>query len=85
MSTKVRLDDETGRVLRNAATRMGVSEQELLREAVARFLSLDSNINPIDVPVAKRMAQPTVPFMDVEPSIRLPAGVGSLDLLGRDR
>lgn len=83
MATNLRLDPEAAEALRAAARASGRSQQDLLREAVDRFLGLGST-TARDRAVASGLVKAPIPFVDAEPTVRLPAGSSSLDLLERD-
>lgn len=70
--------------LRAAARRTGRSQQDLLREAVNRFLAIGPSDSPRDRAVAAGLVKAPTPFQDVQPTIVLPEGVATLDLLERD-
>jgi hypothetical protein len=83
MATNLRLSAEAADALREAAAASGRPQQELLREAVDRYLGLTTT-SERDRAVASGMVKPPTPFLDVEPSIRLRGSNTSLDLLERD-
>jgi hypothetical protein len=84
MSTNLRLDERAAAALRAAAAKSGRSQQELLREAVNRYLGLDAAQNSRDLALAKGLVKAPTPMRDVEPEIHLAPGMGTLDLLDRD-
>jgi hypothetical protein len=69
------------RALRDAARATGRSQQELIREAVERYLVVGSNSGERDRLIAAGIVRPATPFPDVEPWLALPAGTTSLELL----
>ncbi len=84
VSTNLRLNDDAVAALRDAARRTGRSQQDLLREAVNRFLGIGPSDNPRERAVTAGLVKAPSPFQDVEPSVVLPEGVDVLDLLDRD-
>ncbi len=84
MSTNLRLGDAAVAALRDAARRTGRSQQDLLREAVNRFLGIGSFDSPRDRAVAAGLVKAPTPFEDVAPTVVLPPGIAALDLLDRD-
>lgn len=66
------------------AQRTGRSQQDLLREAVDRHLGLSPAKSSRERAVRDGLVEPPTPFRDVVPSIELPGGLTSLDLLDRD-
>ena len=85
MATNLRLGAEAEAALRAEAERTGRSQQDILREAVGRYLGLiPSQANEADMLIIRgKVAPPRVPFRDVRPRLRLRPGEGSLDLLDR--
>lgn len=83
MATNLRLDEDAAEALRAAARASGRSQQDLLREAVARFLGLGST-STRERAVANGLVQAPAPFVDAEPTVRLPDGKSSLGLLERE-
>jgi predicted transcriptional regulator len=88
MAVNLRLTPEMTSALQAEADRTGKSQQEILREAVARHLHLvgdERQANDRDRARAARMVTPArVPYRRVTPRVRLPKGVDSLELLDRD-
>ncbi len=84
MATNLRLSARTAQALREASLRSGRSQQELLREAVDRYLGLEEGATDRDRAIALGVVNRPTPFQDVRPTIVLPAGLTSLDLLDRD-
>ncbi len=84
MSTNLRLSDELADALRDAARRRGQSQQEIVREALARELGLASDMTAMERAVRAGTVEAPEPFRDVEPTLVLPKGMSSLDLLDRD-
>jgi hypothetical protein len=75
--------------LRLEATRRGRSQQELIREAVDRYLGLsqadDEPRSDAEALIASGRVLPArSPFRDVQPTLRLPRGVTTQDLLDRE-
>lgn len=83
MATNLRLSEEAAAALRTAACSTGRSQQDLIREAVDRFLGLPASSDR-DRAVASGLVKAPASFVDVRPSISLPGDVSILDLLERD-
>lgn len=88
MATNLRLRPETEEALRNEAARTGRSQQDLIREALDRFLGLIES-SPArtsrDDLIARGVVIPArVPYRRPHRLIELPDGVSSLDLLDRE-
>ncbi|MGI8612797.1 MAG: ribbon-helix-helix protein, CopG family [Nocardioidaceae bacterium] len=83
MATNLRLSAETATALRAAAESTGRSQQDLLRDAVNRYLGL-SGESDRERGVRSGLVRPPSSFVDVTPSVQLAAGVSILDLLDRD-
>lgn len=84
VATNLRLRPEVAQALRAAAERSGRSQQDLLREAVERYLGLAPEQSELDRAIAEGLVRPPTPFRDVHPRATLPEGVTTLDLLDRD-
>jgi hypothetical protein len=89
MATNLRLRPETEAALREEAARSGRSQQELIREAVDRFLGLIERPTAIPGSIEDLYARgvlipPREPMRHAKNPIRLPPGVTSLDLLDRE-
>lgn len=88
MATNLRLRPEAERALREAAERTGRSQQELMREAIDRYLGLDiaaPGHDSLDDLIAKGLVIPAKqPLTKPHRRLTLPAGVTSLDLLDRE-
>ena len=84
MSTNLRLTERAVAALRAAAVKSGRSQQDLLREAVDRYLGLDDPQNSRERALSHGLVKAPTPMRDVEPSIRLNPGAGTLDLLDRE-
>lgn len=87
MATNLRLRPEAETALREAAERTGRSQQELIREALDRYLGLGANPHSpsIDKLVADgTLIPPRIPYRRPHRLIELPEGVTSLDLLDRE-
>ena len=80
----MRLSPETARALKEASRVTGRSQQDLIRDAVDRFLGIGSAIGERERLIAAGAIIPGAPFQDVEPWLVLPPGMTSLDLLDRD-
>jgi hypothetical protein len=89
MAVNLRLTPEVASALQAESDRTGKSQQEILREAVARHLHL---VGDEQMPVSDRDSARTahlvsparVAYRKVAPRLRLPKGVDSLELLDRD-
>ncbi|WP_375477707.1 ribbon-helix-helix protein, CopG family [uncultured Jatrophihabitans sp.] len=84
MSTNLRLSEELAGALRAAAARSGRSQQEVVRSALAKELGLHPELSPLERAVRAGLVEAPEPFVDHEPTLRLPKGMSSLDLLERD-
>ncbi|MGQ0626327.1 MAG: ribbon-helix-helix protein, CopG family [Sporichthyaceae bacterium] len=84
MATNLRLDERAASALRDASRRTGRSQQELLREAIDRYLGLAAEDRSLDRAVASGLVKPPSPFLDLQPRIRLSGALSTLDLLDRD-
>lgn len=84
MATNLRLTDDAVTALRDAARRTGRSQQDLLREAVNRYLGIGAKDSPRDRAVTAGLVKAPSPFEDVAPTVVLPGGRSILDLLDRD-
>ncbi len=84
MSTNLRLSPAAEVALRDAARTSGRSQQELLREAVDRYLAVSPETGTRDRAVAAGLVRPPSPFRDTKPSVRLSQGSSTLELLARD-
>jgi hypothetical protein len=84
----LRLAPELAAALQAEAERTGQSQQEILRQAVARHLHLVDDDTPNsdrDTARANQVVRPArVPYRKVKPRPTLPQGTTSLDLLDRD-
>jgi hypothetical protein len=83
MATTLRLSSEAVDALRAAAKRSGRSQQDLLREAVDRYLGLGARTDPDRAMAHGRVKRPTA-FRDVRPLAPVPGTLTTLDLLDRD-
>jgi hypothetical protein len=86
MATNLRLRPEAEAALRVEAERSGRSQQEILREALDRYLNLTGGDQAGDDPLLRSGAllPPRTHYQKVTPTTTLPVGVTSLDLLDRD-
>jgi plasmid stability protein len=84
MSTNLRLSEELAEALREEAARQGRSQQDIVREAIAKELGMASELSPMELAVRAGTVEAPEPFRDVEPTLRLPKGTSSLDLLDRE-
>ena len=84
----LRLPPETERALRAEAARSGRSQQQLIREALDRYLQSSddrSRASTAESLIASRRLLPArTPFRDVVPKLRLPSGITTGDLIARD-
>lgn len=84
MSTNLRLSSEAAAALREAAAESGRSQQELIREAVDRYLGRTGEPGPLQRAIESGLVNPPTRFQDIAPSIRLQHGLTTEDLLDRD-
>lgn len=84
MSTNLRLSDELAGALRQEAARRGRSQQEIVREALAKELGLASDLTAMQRAVRAGAVEQPDPFRDVQPTLALPKGKSTLDLLERE-
>ena len=84
VSTNLRLSEAAAAALQTASRRTGRSQQELLREAVDRYLGLNDDQSSLDRAVAAGLVRPPAPFRDVEPVLEPDEAVTTLEWLGRD-
>lgn len=88
MATNLRLRPDAEEAVRREAERTGRSQQELIREAVDQYFQLSAPNGPrteAESLVASGVVlPPRSPFRQVSPSLSLPEGKTSVDLLGRD-
>lgn len=84
MSTNLRLSEELAGALREEAARRGKSQQEVVREAIAKELGLVPDLSPMELAVRAGTVEAPEPFRDLAPTLTLPKGTRSLDLLDRE-
>ena len=84
MSTNLRLSAELAGALREAAARRGRSQQDIVREAIAKELGLAPALTAMDRAVRAGTVAAPEPFRDVEPTLTLPNDTNSMDLLDRE-
>jgi len=84
VAVNLRLSDDAAAALRAASRRTGRSQQELLREAVDRYLGLERPATAREQAIASGLVRPPTEFRDFEPTVQLRAGVTTADLLDRD-
>jgi predicted DNA-binding protein len=84
VSTNLRLSDELAEALREEAARQGRSQQDIVREAIAKELGMASESTSMERAVRAGTVEAPEPFRDVEPTLALPPGTRSLDLLDRE-
>jgi predicted transcriptional regulator len=83
VSTNLRLSDELGDALRRAAEQRGQSQQQIVRDAIAKELGLAEQSTPMMRAIQSGLLKPPTPHQEVA-AIRLPEGTTTLDLLDRD-
>lgn len=86
MATNLRLRPEAEAALRAEAERSGRSQQEILRDALDRYLNLAGGDQPSEDPLLRSgvLLPPRTPYRKVTPVTTPPGGVTSLNLLDRD-
>ena len=84
MATNLRLNERTAKALREAAKSRGKSQQQIIREALERFLGLEEELTDRDRAIASGLVKEGTPYRRATPTLVLPAGITSLDLLDRD-
>jgi len=84
VSTNLRLSEELASALREEAARRGRSQQEIVREAIAKELGLTPELTAMERAVRAGVVDAPEPFRDVEPALALPNGALSAELLDRD-
>ncbi|MBB5838627.1 ribbon-helix-helix protein, CopG family [Kribbella italica] len=88
MATNLRLSPEAALALQAESERTGRSQQDILREAVDRHLHLvqDERVtSDRERAWTAQVVRPArVPYRKVTPTLRLPEGMNSLDLLDRN-
>ena len=87
MAVNLRLSSDVAAALQAEAERSGRSQQDILREAVARHLRLvEDEPQTSDRATARtdQVVRPArVPYRKVSPRLRRPEGTSTLDLLDR--
>lgn len=84
MSTNLRLSDELAEALREAAARTGRSQQDIVREAIAKELGLSEAATPMERAIRSGLVKPPMPYQRTVSAVALSKGVTTLDLLDRD-
>lgn len=84
VATNLRLTERTAEALRQRAAATGRSQQDLLREAVDRYLGVDDSQSDRERALADGSVTIPTPYRRVEPTITLANGVTTLELLDRD-
>jgi hypothetical protein len=86
MATNLRLRPDAKAALRAEAERSGRSQQEILRDAIDRYLNLAGGDSSSGDALLRSgtLLPPRTRYHRVTPTTTLPAGVNSLDLLDRD-
>jgi len=82
--TNLRLSEQAVAALRAAAQRTGRSQQDLIREAVDRYLGLTPATTARERAIEAGLVKPPTPFRNDPPTVRLPPGVSTADLLDRE-
>ncbi len=87
MAVNLRLSPEAAEAVRIAAQRSGRSQQEVIREAIARYVGLvahDAGRRELDQLVSTgNVRPPRTPARVFGERLKLPAGISSADLLDR--
>lgn len=87
MAMNLRLGPEAEAALRAEAERTGRSQQDILREAVGRYLGVipeqaGARVDPLIA--SGKLKPPRTPYREVEPRWHMPPGQTTLDLLDRE-
>jgi hypothetical protein len=80
----LRLDERLAAALREASARSGRSQQDIVREAIAKELGLAPEMSAMGRAIRAGVVEAPEPFRDVQPRLRLPKGTSSLEVLDRD-
>lgn len=87
MATNLRLRPEAEEAVRAEAQRSGRSQQDIIREAVDRYLGLASRAAGVteldELVVSGTVVRPRVPYRRPRRRLALPEGVSSAELLDR--
>lgn len=82
MATNLRLRPETEAALRDEASRRGMSQQAVIREALDRHLGLtEASVAEARLVAQVAVVAPRLPYRSATELIELPSGVTSADLL----
>lgn len=84
VAVNLRLSKAAADALRRVAESTGRSQQQLLREAVDRYLGLDAPGSDRERARTAGLVRPGTPFRDVGPTVRLPHGGTTRELLDPD-
>lgn len=89
MATNLRLSEAAAAAVRQEAERSGRSQQDVIRDAVDKYLGVSSEAVDAEARAKRFLAKaqpPEIPFMTVpkERMLKLPEGMTSLDLLDRE-
>lgn len=89
MATNLRLSEAAAAAVREEAERSGRSQQDVIRDAVDKYLGVSSEASDSEARAKRYLAKaqpPEIPFMTVpeDRMLKLPEGVTSLDLLDRE-
>jgi predicted DNA-binding protein len=84
VSTNLRLSREAAAALKEASAKSGRSQQELIREAVDRYLGRTNELDDLQAAINSGLVNPPSSFQDCAPSIYLKDGRTTADLLDRD-
>ncbi|MBS1675175.1 MAG: hypothetical protein JSS74_14565 [Actinobacteria bacterium] len=82
MAMNLRLRPEAAAALKAESERTGLSQQEILRRAVDEPLGLAGSSRPASLP--DWVDPPSRPYRPVTPTLTLPAGMTTMDLLDRE-
>lgn len=87
MAMNLRLGPEAEAALKAEAERTGRSQQDILREAIGRYLGLvpqrgDTNVDPLVA--SGKLRPPRRPYRKVFPRLRLRPGETVVDLIDRE-
>ena len=87
MATNLRLRPSAEAALREASVRTGRSQQDLIREAIDRFLDVERAASPDDLEslvAAGLVVAARTPYRRATVKLVLPDGMTSADLLDRE-
>jgi hypothetical protein len=88
MATNLRLRREVAEAVRAAAVQSGRSQQEIIREAIERYLAVtpaSGQEGNLGVLIAGGIVRPPrTPYRRAERRLKLPTGLTSADIMNRD-